>query len=209
MIRFLLAFIMIPLFLQTWPIAHSIAADVQSFFSPRGQSLVELCRRFDSAKTTISIATFQITNVEFCKHISSAKNRGVEVTILIDRGQIKSASANLTMLRRSGIKILVDQAEKLFHNKYILIDGHVTITGSYNFSDNAELRNAENFVVIYDESVYDSFFIDFNKHLSHSRAYVKPGVQSSNNSSRLAFTRELNSPFLKKEPRRWQKLQGR
>jgi phosphatidylserine/phosphatidylglycerophosphate/cardiolipin synthase-like enzyme len=48
------------------------------------------------------------------------------------------------------------------HDKYAIFDGRVLMTGSYNWSANAEQDNDENAVFIRDRSVISSFQQNFN-----------------------------------------------
>ena len=55
------------------------------------------------------------------------------------------------------------------HNKVMIIDNNVVITGSYNFSENAEL-NDENMLIIESQSVagaynkyFDALFAQYEK----------------------------------------------
>ncbi len=56
----------------------------------------------------------------------------------------------------------------------MLIDGRTIITGSYNFSGNAE-SNAENLLVIEGKDVLmRAYAADFSRHALHAKPYVKP-----------------------------------
>jgi phosphatidylserine/phosphatidylglycerophosphate/cardiolipin synthase-like enzyme len=47
------------------------------------------------------------------------------------------------------------------HNKVIIIDGHIAITGSYNFSRSAEERNDENTIILYNADIARLFIEEF------------------------------------------------
>jgi len=51
----------------------------------------------------------------------------------------------------------------IMHNKYMIIDGKVLFTGSYNWSANAEDNNFENAMFIQASSVIQKFQADFEK----------------------------------------------
>jgi phosphatidylserine/phosphatidylglycerophosphate/cardiolipin synthase-like enzyme len=55
------------------------------------------------------------------------------------------------------------------HHKFMVVDGEIIVTGSYNWSTAAEDRNDENFVVIRDRSVAERFIQEFNRLLSIAR----------------------------------------
>lgn len=64
--------------------------------------------------------------------------------------------------------VWLDNRAGQLHHKYIIIDAFtpasnpVTITGSYNFSNNATFDNDENFLVIYDARVANLYLQEFN-----------------------------------------------
>jgi len=64
--------------------------------------------------------------------------------------------------------VWLDSRAGQLHHKYILVDAYtpasnpVTITGSYNFSNNATFDNDENFLVIYDARIANLYLQEFN-----------------------------------------------
>ncbi len=51
-------------------------------------------------------------------------------------------------LKNAGIEVKLDSNPALMHNKVAIIDGKIVITGSYNWSLNAETKNNENMIII-------------------------------------------------------------
>jgi phosphatidylserine/phosphatidylglycerophosphate/cardiolipin synthase-like enzyme len=49
------------------------------------------------------------------------------------------------------------------HHKVLLIDGEFVITGSYNFSNNAELRNDENTLILYNPDIAGMYQAEFER----------------------------------------------
>lgn len=45
----------------------------------------------------------------------------------------------------------------------MIIDNTVVITGSFNFTDNADKRNAENVIVLYDSTVAKQYYNNWIK----------------------------------------------
>lgn len=148
------------------------ASEVACAFSPRGGCSDKICNFIDLSKSSLSVSAYQLTSRPISESIVRASKRGVSIIIILDRSMQKSQASGLALLIKNRIPIRLDRAEKLFHNKFIIIDSKLTITGSYNFSDNAELRNAENLVIITDESVAKAFTDNFNYHLKHSLPFL-------------------------------------
>jgi phosphatidylserine/phosphatidylglycerophosphate/cardiolipin synthase-like enzyme len=49
------------------------------------------------------------------------------------------------------------------HHKVVLIDGHVTIFGSFNFSANADRENDENLLIVDDPGLTAAFEAEYQR----------------------------------------------
>ncbi len=50
----------------------------------------------------------------------------------------------------------------------MISDKWMLITGSYNFSYNAQYRNAENLLVITCKPITQKYLVEFSKHINHA-----------------------------------------
>jgi phosphatidylserine/phosphatidylglycerophosphate/cardiolipin synthase-like enzyme len=53
----------------------------------------------------------------------------------------------------------------------MVLDGSTVITGSFNFTKNAEEKNAENLLVIRDKDLAAIYAANWQTHVAHSDAY--------------------------------------
>jgi phosphatidylserine/phosphatidylglycerophosphate/cardiolipin synthase-like enzyme len=67
------------------------------------------------------------------------------------------------MLREAGLDVRLDGNEGNLHHKVILLDGETVITGSYNFSRSAEVRNDENVLILHSVEVARAFRAEFDR----------------------------------------------
>lgn len=58
-----------------------------------------------------------------------------------------------SIVKKVDIKSKVDDVQGIAQNKTIILDGARLITGSYNFSNAANVRNSENMLYIQDEEM--------------------------------------------------------
>jgi phosphatidylserine/phosphatidylglycerophosphate/cardiolipin synthase-like enzyme len=66
-----------------------------------------------------------------------------------------------------------------------VIDNATVITGSFNWTNDAEHRNAENVVVIHDAPTATAFARDFAIHWNHSQPFsMKPATGTKNDKPR-------------------------
>jgi phosphatidylserine/phosphatidylglycerophosphate/cardiolipin synthase-like enzyme len=59
------------------------------------------------------------------------------------------------------LNVLLDANDNLMHHKVIILDENIIVTGSYNFSANAEESNDENLVIIHNSEVAAAFIDEF------------------------------------------------
>jgi phosphatidylserine/phosphatidylglycerophosphate/cardiolipin synthase-like enzyme len=70
------------------------------------------------------------------------------------------------------VPVLIDAIHAIAHNKVMVIDGKMVITGSFNFTNSAEERNAENLLVIRDRVLAERYEQNWQKHKTHSEPYA-------------------------------------
>lgn len=126
-------------------------AEIKIFFSPKGGIAEEIIRQIDNAQDYIDITMYSFTSEPISEAIVRAKNRGVEIRILMDKRQSQGTSSKYEFFLDNGINIIQDRHTGLMHNKIILIDGKILFTGSYNLSKRAEEENQENFLMFIDD----------------------------------------------------------
>lgn len=147
------------------------AAEIETFFSPRGGATMALVNLLDHAAASIDVAAYQLTSRPLIDSLIAARQRGVAVRVIVDRSQESASHRILLTLRGPNLALVTDHMEKLHHNKYCIVDGCRVATGSFNWSDNAENKNAENLLIIHDQDVAAAFTADFNHHFGHSSPY--------------------------------------
>jgi phospholipase D len=82
---------------------------------------------------------------------------------------MKSRNSVLPNLEKQHIDIKIDYLPSIAHNKIIIIDGKITITGSFNFSHAAQFKNAENVLIIQDVGLAKQYI---NNWLSREKVSV-------------------------------------
>lgn len=83
------------------------------------------------------------------------------------RGHYSSA----VYLVHAGVLVWIDDQLAIAHNKVVVIDGHLVITGSFNFTRSADSRNAENVVMIDSGDVARWFMANWEARRAVSRVF--------------------------------------
>jgi phosphatidylserine/phosphatidylglycerophosphate/cardiolipin synthase-like enzyme len=117
------------------------------YFTPPVGAQQGLIKQIDQAKKSIRVMAYGFTQPELAQALVKAKKRGVQVELIQDDKSANNNREALEPLFLAGIEIRSDGEHAIFHNKVMLIDDDIVITGSYNFTKSAEKRNAENIVI--------------------------------------------------------------
>ena len=129
------------------------AGPVSVYFSPNGGAERAIVDEINRAKLRILVQAYSFTSAPIYEALATAKGRGVDVRILVDKEAremgFKGAGARYDMAR--GIPLLVDEigGRGIAHSKVMVIDAATVITGSFNFSRQAETTNSENLLVFH------------------------------------------------------------
>ncbi len=135
-----------------------VEARVSACFTPPEDCTVPIVAAIDGARREILVQAYQMPYVRIAKALEAARGRGVAVRVLFDKSGLQGRDAALGYLTRGGIECRVDDAlQGIAHNKVMVIDGAVVITGSYNFTHAGEYDNAENVVVMRSPALADAY----------------------------------------------------
>jgi len=90
------------------------------------------------------VQAYAFTSTPIARALIQAKQRGVDVKVLLDKTQVKTKYSSATYLLNNAIWVRIDAHPVIAHNKVILVDNSTLITGSFNFTKAANDKNAEN-----------------------------------------------------------------
>lgn len=138
------------------------------FFSPKGGCTKAIVDEIGKAKSSIRFQAYSFTSQEICQALIDAHKRKVDVAGLMDKSNTKEKSA-LDDLIGGGLDILIDSKHAIAHSKIIVIDESVVITGSFNFTNQAEHANAENLLVLHNKELAAAYIANWNVHKEHSK----------------------------------------
>ena len=146
---------------------------IRVYFTPGDLAESAILEQLLAAKESILVQAYSFTNPAIASALADARNRGVNVVVLLDKSQRTQRSSAADFTSQSGVETLIDDRHAIAHNKIMIIDGHVVITGSYNFTRAAEKSNAENMVIIESGPVAEKYLGNWHKHRRHSQPYLK------------------------------------
>lgn len=150
---------------------------VQTYFSPRGGGRQAVLDEVEKARKRIRLMTFSLTDVELGMLLRAKAERGVKVEGVFDRWLAAGRYSLYPKLKEEGFSVWLDGNEALMHHKVIVIDDRTVITGSFNFSQNAEVNNNEALLIIRDAPELVKAYDDEFKRLVHAAKNNRPPSQ--------------------------------
>jgi phosphatidylserine/phosphatidylglycerophosphate/cardiolipin synthase-like enzyme len=155
------------------PPSPSIPQSVQVYFSPHGGATEAVVDALDHATNSIFVQAYSFTSAPIAKALVDAYRRGVSVHVILDASQRTEKYSEADFLQHSEIPTLIDAQHAIAHNKIIIVDDYLVLTGSFNFTKAAEEKNAENLLVINDPSLAKRYLENWHAHEVHSEAYTR------------------------------------
>ena len=146
---------------------------VSVYFSPRGGCEAAVIHELDRACDSIFVQAYSLTSTPIAMALVEAHRRGVKVSVLLDTTQRNGNYSHATFLQNAGIETRIDDRHSRAHNKLMVIDEETVITGSFNFTKEAEDRNAENLVIIWGKELAEAYVKNWESHRDHSEVYAR------------------------------------
>ncbi len=150
--------------------SHAYPDDNLAIVTDLRQKAIEV---INNAEQTISMAAYNINDVQIVAALNSAHLAGVEVRYIAEGQTANTALANL----HPGIPILIreDGLGSGMHNKFIVtdyasVDNSYVLTGSTNFTQNQLNSDYNHMIVIQDRALAKAFTIEFNEMFGSSGA---------------------------------------
>jgi phosphatidylserine/phosphatidylglycerophosphate/cardiolipin synthase-like enzyme len=145
--------------------------NVETYFSPEDHPAHRIKQLIQNARESIDFLAYSFTLDELADAMVASSRRGVQVRGVFDEGQSRAnAGTEFYNLLSAGLDVRLDGNENKMHHKIIIIDESIVITGSYNFSVNAETVNDENVIIIHSKDFAKKYEQEFTRVFIKSRA---------------------------------------
>jgi len=141
-------------------------------FTPGEACTEELVNVINHAQQTIFVQAYSFTSAPIAKAIVEAQRRGVDVKMLLDKSQVSTKYSSAVYFSNSNVPFWIDYKPAIAHNKVMIVDRHLTVTGSYNFTKAAQQKNAENMLIIDDVNLANKYLGNWQKRKSLSESYA-------------------------------------
>ena len=129
------------------PLTKTNRIESTAYFSPGNSCKNKIIALIKSAKQTVNICVFTISDNEITRSILDAHQRGVKVTIISDNDKANDKGSDIAYLADKGVNIILDQSSYHMHHKFAIFDNKILLNGSFNWTRSASDYNEENVMV--------------------------------------------------------------
>ena len=100
-----------------------------------------------TCRQDIRMATYDFTDQDIATAVIAKK--GV-ISVVSDAKGANRVESQVGRLKEAGVRIRLNSRYAIHHHKFIICDGKIVQTGSFNYTKSAGIRNAENVLVLWD-----------------------------------------------------------
>ncbi|SHJ63103.1 PLD-like domain-containing protein [Roseomonas rosea] len=142
-------------------------------FTPGGACTDRIVDAIGAARREVLVQAYSFTSPPIAEALEAAGRRGVRVRIVVDDSQLTERYSMADEAARAGLEVWVDDPSGIAHNKVMVIDGSVVITGSFNFSRSAQERNVENLLLLRDQDLAAQYAANWERRRAVSEPYAQ------------------------------------
>ena len=155
-------------------VAQPAPAQVDVCFTPAQHCQPRIVEAINTARNEIEVQAYYFTSVPILGALAAAKQRGVNVQVILDKANITAQYSGASYVAHVGIPVWIDNRPAIAHNKTIIIDRRLVIGGSYNYTASAETRNAENVLFLESPTLAAEFLANWQSRRQASMPFSAP-----------------------------------
>jgi phosphatidylserine/phosphatidylglycerophosphate/cardiolipin synthase-like enzyme len=139
-------------------------SSIQVIFTSEDHAIEQaIVPALNSATKSIRFLAFSFTDFPMADAMVKRAKSGVNVAGVFEKVGSDTDAAELKTLFCANIPVRRDGNSAFMHNKVIVVDERFVITGSLNFSTNAEESNDENVIIIDNPDIASLYMQDFDR----------------------------------------------
>jgi phosphatidylserine/phosphatidylglycerophosphate/cardiolipin synthase-like enzyme len=136
---------------------------IQVLFSPEDKVVNHILPYIQNAKKSIRFMIFTYTQPDMGNAMIERFKNGVAVQGVFETTGSETEYGEMTPLYCAKVPVRQDGNPEIMHHKVIVIDEHIVITGSFNFTDSADQNNNENAIIIDNADIAKLYIAEFQR----------------------------------------------
>jgi phosphatidylserine/phosphatidylglycerophosphate/cardiolipin synthase-like enzyme len=132
--------------------------DLEVCFSPDERCDRKIVKFVASAQSSLDIAIYDV-NLGSLVDLIIEKSKTIPVRMVVDRRQAKEKASAVPRLIAAGVNIRYgkQRGSGIMHNKFVLVDGKMVETGSFNETNHASFYNNENQIYLANPKIVERY----------------------------------------------------
>ena len=136
---------------------------IETCFAPEDECANKLVETINQAQQSIRFMAFSFTHDGMGQAIQERAEAGVEVQGVFEKRGSNTEYSEFGWMQKQNLDMLQDGNPYTLHHKVFIIDDKTVVSGSFNFSNNADEANDENFLVIHNPDIAAQFLAELER----------------------------------------------
>jgi phosphatidylserine/phosphatidylglycerophosphate/cardiolipin synthase-like enzyme len=136
---------------------------IQVVFSAEDKALSNLIALVNDAKESVRFLAFSFTDYPLAQAMIDKSKTGVDVKGVFETFGSNGLRSELKTFWCAQVPVRQDGNGSFLHDKIIVIDNSIVVTGSLNYSSNADDANEENVVILDNAEIAALYLQEFDK----------------------------------------------
>ena len=181
-----------------------ITAEVSVCFVPQQECDTAVANSVAGARKSVRVQAYGFTSPTILRALADARRRGVDVQAILDktddradgteRARARMYASGAGFMAGADIPTWIDDRVAIAHNKIIVVDGHLVIGGSYNYTVAAERKNAENVTFIDSPALAELYLRNWEARKAVSRPSSFQPANDNDAPDRIASSKAPDGP---------------
>lgn len=143
--------------------AADVGVTVESLFCRQAACDERIVSAIASAQDELRLAVYTFNRRNIAEALNDATGRGVDVYLVVETEQVANRTPFGILGENPKVDFRCDGNSAFMHHKFLVVDGRLVLTGSYNYTDQATEQHDENLVVLHSTGVASRFASEFTR----------------------------------------------
>ena len=155
------------------PVVTIAGAKVETYFASEEDPSERIVGAIREARSKVDFLAFSFTQDAIADAMLERARAGVKVRGVFETTGSDTRFSEYNRLKQQGVEVYRDGNPYAMHHKVIVIDDHLTLFGSFNYSDNAAEENDEDLLVVDDPLFALPFGLEVGRMIALAQSPIK------------------------------------
>jgi len=148
------------------PVVNIDGTRIENYFASEDDTIGNIVRTVNNAQRSVYFLAFSFTQDDIGRAMIDKQKAGLTVGGVFETTGSQVPTSEYGKMKAAGLDVYTDGNPWVMHHKVIIIDDHLTVFGSFNFSDNAAKSNDENLLIVDNPDIAKAFKAEYDRVLA-------------------------------------------